>query len=442
MSLLYRRWTQISRLSPHIFSGKQLQQSRGGFINLSLSSSIPLPHSFDSNPSTLRTRRFSTTSKVSNECFALQLHDLLPFIQSSLDKLQGFMGNGLHCIFFKDFKNPVIYHEKDLDLGNFNKAIEELNVQENVKFDEGNSGPNLKTTWAKQAEVIKEPHLCSSLQNLLLCFPGCVSADESGNRLFLSDSNHHRIIVFDGSGKILDSIGSCPGFEDGEFESAKLARPAASFYDNAEDCLYIVDSENHAIRRADLERRVLETLYPTCSFSKKNNSVWTWIMDKLGFRNTVDVRSVEFDSRPLVFPWHLLKSVDGSFLIISHSFENLWVMDLVSGEIKECIKGFPNILKTFGQLIMEKLSFLKEIPIDYLKQQSDVNCPLKEFQHATLISALTTFENHIVMCDTVAHRVLKISRESGACSNFQFSNFGTLGLPYWLSFPVERVYSV
>lgn len=38
-------------------------------------------------------------------------------------------------------------------------------------------------------------------------------------------------------------IGSAPGFEDGEFESAKLARPAASFYHADEDCLYFVDSE-------------------------------------------------------------------------------------------------------------------------------------------------------------------------------------------------------
>ena len=38
-------------------------------------------------------------------------------------------------------------------------------------------------------------------------------------------------------------IGSSPGFEDGVFESSKLMRPAASFYDAYEDCLYIVDSE-------------------------------------------------------------------------------------------------------------------------------------------------------------------------------------------------------
>lgn len=198
---------------------------------------------------------------------------------------------------------------------------------------------------------------------------------------------------------------------------------------------------NHAIRRADLESRVLETVYPK-SFSKKNNSIWTWIMDKLGSRINVDAKSEEFDSQPLVSPWHLLKSVDNTFLIISRSFETLWVVDLVSGEMKECIKGFPNILETCGQLITGKVSLLKQLPIDYLKQQTDVNCSLKEFPYATLVSNLTTFENDIVLCDTVAHRVLKISRESGACSNFQLSNFGILGLPFWLSFPVERVYSV
>uniref|UniRef100_A0A6N2NDU3 NHL repeat-containing protein n=1 Tax=Salix viminalis TaxID=40686 RepID=A0A6N2NDU3_SALVM len=127
--------------------------------------------------------------------------------------------------------------------GGKRNAIEELNVQEKMNFVNGISRPNIKSTWAKQAEVIEEPYMCSPLQNLLLYFPGCVSADESGNRLFLSDSNHHRVIVSDGDGKILDSIGSGPGFEDGEFESAKLARPAASFYDDDEDCLYIVDSE-------------------------------------------------------------------------------------------------------------------------------------------------------------------------------------------------------
>lgn len=41
----------------------------------------------------------------------------------------------------------------------------------------------------------------------------------------------------------LFQIGCFPGFEDGEFESAKMLRPAATLYDEEEDCLYIVDSE-------------------------------------------------------------------------------------------------------------------------------------------------------------------------------------------------------
>lgn len=44
-------------------------------------------------------------------------------------------------------------------------------------------------------------------------------------------------------GKAMCQIGSFPGFEDGDFESAKLVCPASSFYHAAEDCLYIADSE-------------------------------------------------------------------------------------------------------------------------------------------------------------------------------------------------------
>lgn len=35
---------------------------------------------------------------------------------------------------------------------------------------------------------------------------GCISADETGDCLFLSDSNHHRIIISNNSGEILDSV--------------------------------------------------------------------------------------------------------------------------------------------------------------------------------------------------------------------------------------------
>lgn len=339
-------------------------------------------------------------------------------------------------ILSKDFKNPLVFYEKDLDLALLDKAIEELSVQYQVNNIALHS---LKGSWSKEAEIYKEPQFCTALQNLLLYFPACISADEDGERLFLSDSNHHRIIIFDGDGKILDCIGSCPGFEDGEFESAKLLRPGASFYHAAEDCLYIVDSENHAVRRADLERRVLETVYPTSSINKKDTSLWTWIRTKLSFVSDADVKH-EDKSQALTCPWHLIKSGDNSFLIISRSFETLWVMDFAVGEIKEVVKGFSNTLEFCRHLIMEKVSLLKKMPDHLLQQQTD-NDSLEGLLYADLISCVTTFQNHIIMCDTVGQGVLKLSRESGTSSTFQFSNLKMLGLPSWQCFPLERFYA-
>ncbi|KAM7271731.1 hypothetical protein ACFE04_030945 [Oxalis oulophora] len=347
--------------------------------------------------------------------------------------------NETQYILFKDFTNPVVYNEHETDLAMLIKAVEELNEQDNEK---STSVDNLKSTWVKPVDIIKEPYLSSVLQNLLLYFPGCISADETGGRLFISDSNHHRIIISDEDGKILDCIGSCPGFEDGEFECAKMVRPTSSIYDDTEDCLYIVDSENNAIRRADMGRKVLETLYPTNSFDKKKDNWWTRLMSKFHSGKDDVVKSGEFDPESVLYPWHLMKSDDNHLFIINRSFETLWIMDLHSGKISETIKGLSKILDRCGEFILEKVSLLKQMPPEWLQQQSDNNPFLKELPYSGLISSFTASEDHIFMCDLVGQRVLKFNKESGDCSNLQLSNFGVLGLPYWLSPYLERVYAI
>lgn len=64
-------------------------------------------------------------------------------------------------------------------------------------------------------------------------------------------------------------------------------------------------------------RRVLETVYPTSGISKKNNSLWAWIMKKLGFERDNDTKSEKLDPQSLIFPWHLMKSEDDNLLIIN-----------------------------------------------------------------------------------------------------------------------------
>ncbi|CAH2054710.1 unnamed protein product [Thlaspi arvense] len=351
-------------------------------------------------------------------------------------------GEEVCYIVFRDFKNPLIYQEKDLDIASVSKALDSL-TQDTEK---SKSVKLFTNTWSKQADAIKEPHFSSFLQDLFLYFPGCISADEVGDCLFLSDSNHHRIIVFDSSGKILDSIGCFPGFEDGEFESAKMLRPAATLYDEEEDCLYIVDSENHAIRRANMKTRVLETVYPRVI--KKTGGLWSWVMEKMGLGNDddttadADAKSEESDPRSLMFPWHLLKRDNDSLLVINKSFSKLWIVNLASGEIEEVVEGFPGIMEMCGELMTEKLSVLKHLPSNLLQQQTKAITSCKEQPNAALLSSFTKLGDDIVMTDIVGQRVLKLDRESGACSSLRFTNIGILGLPYWFSIPLERVFNL
>ncbi|KAL3850056.1 hypothetical protein ACJIZ3_011938 [Penstemon smallii] len=343
--------------------------------------------------------------------------------------------NGPYYIISKGFQNPLVYPENDVDLKVLDKAIHDLSTHISKE------ARVLKSPWVKPIEVVKEPDVCHASRNLLFSFPGCISAEESGNRLFLSDVNHHRIIVFNSSGKILDAIGSSPGFEDGEFEIAKLMRPAASFYQPSEDCLYFVDSENHAIRRADMEKRVVETVFPPTDSCKKNKGLWKWIVDKIWTERDIKLKSEEFNSDSFLFPWHLLKSPNDGLFVLNRSFGTLWIIDLESGIIKEVVKESSKILEICGPMILEKTMPLTQISAGWLQQQTDSNCSFKGIPYAGLMSSVTSCQDYVVFCDTVGQKVLKFSKESGSPTSFGFSNFGILGLPYWLSTPLERVYA-
>ncbi|KAK1420599.1 hypothetical protein QVD17_22318 [Tagetes erecta] len=340
-------------------------------------------------------------------------------------------------ILFKGMEGPLLLHEKDVEIEILETTIKDLIVQQKEK---PGLLHNLRGTWVKPLDAFKEPYLCSPLQNLLLYFPGCIEVDEVNERLFLSDINHHRILVFDGNGKILDSIGSSPGFEDGEFESSKIMRPAALFYHGSDNCLYFVDSENHAIRRADMDSRSVETFYPKPSSYKTKSGMLSWIMDKLWSTKDFSSISEEVYSDLPFHPWHLLKSLENDLFILSRSFETLWIMDLSSGLIKEVVKGSAKILEICGPLVLDKSSILKEIPSNSLPQNMANKISI-EGSPAGLVSSVATFQDNIVICDSDGQVVLKYNKKSKSVSTFDFSNFGVLGLPYWLVSPMESTYA-
>jgi DNA-binding beta-propeller fold protein YncE len=98
-----------------------------------------------------------------------------------------------------------------------------------------------------------------------LLYPGKVLADAAGNRLFIADSNHNRIVVSDlsdvasGFSRTIDIVGSgIPGDTDGIFTQARFNRPQGLALDG--DLLYVADTGNDQIRVVDFQTRAVHTV--------------------------------------------------------------------------------------------------------------------------------------------------------------------------------------
>jgi thiol-disulfide isomerase/thioredoxin/sugar lactone lactonase YvrE len=150
--------------------------------------------------------------------------------------------------------------------------------------------------------------------NTLLNFPGKVSSDEKGGRLFISDSNHNRILIARASGEILDVIGSGEeGRADGGFEEACFHHPQGTHLDG--DILYIADTENHLVRAADLAARKVRTVLGT---------------GRQAQRPGISGRGLSVD---LNSPWDLLV-LDGKMYIAMAGAHQLWAADLATWEAR------------------------------------------------------------------------------------------------------------
>jgi len=98
----------------------------------------------------------------------------------------------------------------------------------------------------------------------VLYFPGKITAHSASKRLFFTDSNHNRIIVANPDGEIIDIVGSGePGRSDGDFNTATFFRPQGLAFDEKRNCLYVADTENHLIRKADFTSKRVTTILGT-----------------------------------------------------------------------------------------------------------------------------------------------------------------------------------
>ncbi len=143
----------------------------------------------------------------------------------------------------------------------------------------------------------------------VLAFPGKVLADEPGGRLFIADSNHHRLLGAGFDGHVTSVIGDgAAGWRDGSFDDARFYRPQGLALDG--DTLYVADTENHAIRAVDLTRRQVTT---TAGIGRQ--AAW-------GESGGASLET------PLNSPWDLVRSGSLLFVAMAGSHQ-IWIIDLV-----------------------------------------------------------------------------------------------------------------
>lgn len=152
------------------------------------------------------------------------------------------------------------------------------------------------------------------LPETVLSFPGKVVADAVGERLFIADTDHNRIVIADlVSGQVLNVIGSGEyGFEEGDFQTAAFAHPQGMALAQDGQTLYVADTENHAVRQVDLATQEVTTLVGTGSQALD-------YPPRGGTAPDVALNS----------PWDL--ELDGEQLYIAMAGSHqIWAMDLLS----------------------------------------------------------------------------------------------------------------
>lgn len=148
----------------------------------------------------------------------------------------------------------------------------------------------------------------------LLSFPGKLLADEAGNRLFVSDTEHHRVLCFHlGTGKLLAQYGEGePGKVDGSRKRARFHSPQGLSLRG--DALFVADTESHAVRKIALDTGVVTTLAGT------------------GQQATPLPEPGPGPERRLNSPWDVLAVGDTVYIAMAGSHQ-LWAVDLPTGQL-------------------------------------------------------------------------------------------------------------
>ncbi|MBX3083658.1 MAG: redoxin domain-containing protein [Anaerolineae bacterium] len=150
-----------------------------------------------------------------------------------------------------------------------------------------------------------------------LLFPGKVLADAANNRLFISDSNHNRIIITTlDTFEIQAVIGSGEAaLTDGDYATAAFNGPQGLALNTDGKTLYVADTKNHAIRAVDLTAQQVKRIAGT------------------GEQNLNEPKEGRATEIQLASPWDLVYVKDVLYIAMA-GVHQLWRLNLVAGTIQ------------------------------------------------------------------------------------------------------------
>jgi thiol-disulfide isomerase/thioredoxin len=255
-----------------------------------------------------------------------------------------------------------------------------------------------------------------------LAFPGKVLAEPSGKYLFISDSNHDRVIIANPAGNVIAIAGSGrKGNSDGSFTQAEFHNPQGLAYDAAKNVLYIADTDNHLIRKLDLSAKTVETISGT---------------GRQEYDRTGGKRGRE---QGLNSPWDLTLVGDKLFIAMAGPHQ-LWVLDLNDmtaqawvGSGREDIVDSPGMSAALAQPsgIVQKgewlyfadseVSAVRRANLNTKKVETLIGSGLfdfgdreGEFSKALLQHPLgvAVYGNDILVADTYNHKIKRLNEQA------------------------------
>jgi DNA-binding beta-propeller fold protein YncE len=260
-----------------------------------------------------------------------------------------------------------------------------------------------------------------------LAFPGKVAVAPDG-RLAIGDSGHHRVLVTTRDGRVQETIGTgLRGFVDGAFDACAFDDPQGVAWDG--EALWIADTRNHAVRRADLSSRTVTTI------------AGTGRMSATLVKGRHPAREVELRS-----PWDVLPHAGRVFVAMAGSHQ-IWTVDartgeaepfagsgreaLVDGPLMEAAFAQPSGLARDGETIFvadSETSAVRAIDLARGEVRTLVGAGLFDFgdvdgpadrarlQHALGVAVAP--DGAVIVADTYNDRLRRIDRRSERVGTF------------------------